>query len=206
LHDFWIRHQKAFDYLPSIRAFESAVKRENLTIRVYLRDRFIGGDVVNDFGRLLGLDFNEDGFSRFALEINPTPNPHELALLRFINTFKRVDYESGISDSLLAVTKDSRSPRVDVPRPWLSEGLCSLITEHYRESNNHLSANYLSHQSFQADTGRPPVFIAMDQLPEPDPMVKAMAKLYLSMFRAFHRQQHTINSLLRQQAASAPEQ
>lgn len=196
IEEFWNTNRKNFDYLPRIRAFEAAVGKENLIVRPYLRHQFVGGDVINDFGSLIGMNFREAAFTHFPHEINPTPNLHELALLRYLNGFKKVDYESGISDSLLSVIKDARGEVKEKNRLWLSDALSEKIVLHYQEANKELASRYLGGQAFEADMDKPSQTVFMDELADPDPMVMAMAKLYLSMFRALHRQQQTINSLL----------
>ncbi len=190
LERFWRANERAFDYLPRITQYAAVVGRENLDVRVYLRGAMVGNDVTSDFGSYLGIDFAS--YERFSHEINPTPGAHDLALLRYLNRFESGNGEFDISDALLDMMAKEKGPIRPETKLWVSEKLSAQICAHYAEANSKISETYLNNVTIAADSGKPDQFHEADRLPEPGPVVKGLAKLYLSMFTTVRKQQQSI--------------
>jgi|GEM_PF-3581075 len=195
LERFWREHERAFDYLPRITQYADVVSLENFTLRNYLRESLVEKDVISDFGSVLGIDFTS--YERFSYEINPTPNAYDLALLRYLNRFKTEEHKFAISDAFMRIMAQEQQAKQKELKMWVSDVLEAKISAHYKEANEKISKNYLNNAPFAADSGKPDQFVEADRLPNLGPMIKGVAKLYLSMFNTISKQQRDIDELQR---------
>ena len=79
------------DYQEELEKVEGIVGRENMIIRIFDRDAFVGGSIIDDFLSAIGVDDTE-GFEELEEEANITLTPDIVEIKRYMNRLLEGNY------------------------------------------------------------------------------------------------------------------
>ena len=133
------------DYARFLAAWESTFGRDAITVKLYDRKEFAGGDVCLDFLSVLGLANTKEQFCFSQQDRNPSIGG---SLLEFKRRLNALDFEAVISKAdmykLLGEVASYR-PAVNQGAFW-DEALLAAIEEKYQATNDAVLKQYFPHR------------------------------------------------------------
>lgn len=141
-----------FDYLDLLEQWDRAVGRKNLYVRHFARDSLTGGDVVEDFCSLVGIDFNNPGYAR-PVNQNESLSRTASHLLRVFNrTLKARGFPERQKRSLRRRFVDSLENLTDdFPQEIPDRDWAQTFYGNYRADNENVSEHWMNGKPFSED-------------------------------------------------------
>lgn len=106
--------------------------RDNILIRPYESGRWVGGDIVQDFCALTGIELAGSG----ELSVNESLGPNQLYIKRCLN---RVGYDKGENENVLALLLAACPEAHGEHCMYVHRGLYRDYRLHWIQVNKHLS-------------------------------------------------------------------
>lgn len=134
------RSRLAMDYDRGLRQLERLFGKENITVRVFERGRFEGGDLYHDFCKAIESPYGEDLVVP-ELESNPGLNGRFAAIKRLANQAPAyLEGENFLVGPMLAAQALSADDGAGTP---LGGEVAAEILERYEEGNGRIAREYL---------------------------------------------------------------
>jgi len=147
-----------------------AVGRDNILIRPYESGRWAGGDIVQDFCALTGIELAGSG----ELSVNESLGPNQLYIKRSLN---RVGYDKGENENVLALLLAACPEAHGEHCMYVHRGLYRDYRSQWIQVNKRLSQDYLDGEELFAQPIPPPEKIAIYQT-DPQALLQFLLQLY----------------------------
>lgn len=133
---------KNFLYQMRIERWAQCFGKENITVRPYEKQQYVGGDIFTDFLHLLGLELTGD-FERPARQINTAYRTDAIEAMRLFNLLPLQSYSQEL-DAILQHYSDISNRQGDWPYPLLSAAERISILRRHDASNIAIARDYLN--------------------------------------------------------------
>ncbi|MGI6033849.1 MAG: hypothetical protein ACOX69_10565 [Coriobacteriales bacterium] len=137
------RTSSVLNYELGITRLEKAFGAENITIRIFDRAQFPGGDIVHDFCDCVGFDFFEE-LERVNIQENPSLTNRVAYLKNLVNRGTYVQEADNIFHRPSLVASALEEERDE--RPYLSYEQATSLLERYEEGNARIARDYFGRE------------------------------------------------------------
>jgi hypothetical protein len=125
-----------FDHAAVCDLWAGEFGRENLTCRVYERDKLVNGDIVDDFSTVIGLELDD---SRPAVASNESLSFETMCVLILLNGSRHKDNKE-LRRKLIATGKKRNGPRI----PMLTRKEAQDFLAKFSQSNRAFFSHYVN--------------------------------------------------------------
>jgi len=115
--------------------------KENICVRPYEKQQYVGGDIFSDFLHQLGLEMTDE-FQKPPRQINTSYRVDALEAMRLLNALPLACHQE--IDALLQRYSDTKGRDGDWPYALLSPAQRLSVCEFYAEANASIARNFLN--------------------------------------------------------------
>ena len=170
-YQFYQTHQIfRHDYDELLGIWSNAVGRDNILIRPYEAERWVGGDIVRDFCAATGIELA----ASTELSVNAGLGPNQLYIKRCLN---RVGYDKGENENVLGLLLAACPEQPVEHCMYVHRGLYREYRSRWIQVNTRLARDYLDGEPLFAQPIPPAEKIAVYQT-DPRALLQCLEQLY----------------------------
>jgi len=198
---------RRIDHLALCDKYAEAFGQENIIVRPYEKEQFVGGSIYSDFFNVMGLSFSDE-YSVPEKNPNPSFTRDDLEFKRLVNCFGDLKLANKVGDLLPEYERQTNRAEIFRKHDFLSPADRMSIIEKYADDNSIIAKKYLGRADavlFKAslpdvdDQWEPYAGISPDSILEIGKFIKINAwelaqELFTQISEALHSDDETVRA------------
>jgi len=190
--------QSKIDWYSMLQKWSNYFSKDQIVVRVYESDQFVGGNLFTDFLNTLGLEQSPSLTYPGVTDSNPSLSPYLTEFLRRTNAQRSQEEQATLIDLLQKVQPEIMARIPNVPQHFISPKQRISLLKRYHSSNQKVAQEFLGIQDG-----------TLFQHPWPDPegpftppglgmgeVLPICMRLFLEEYQMLRHLEHSVNHLM----------